>query len=199
MSPALGDSDAYSVFDGDPARPGRAALTAPAPRRSRSGGRRPCGASATPPLTCTTAGPRPSIRRSQCTPARVPTSSRRYAELSPVASGTSRHSSVRSPRPRRSDDGELSTRQRLRGRPRRPTTARALLAVFLSVVTHLGSRMSWSVRPFLEEHCHAAASSEIHRAGVMVAATFALSLPGFDSQTCLGGGADPVADDLDCR
>ena len=44
---------------------------APAPQRSRSGGRRPCGAFATPALICTMAGPRPSIRPSRCMPARV--------------------------------------------------------------------------------------------------------------------------------
>ena len=107
-----------------PGAPGPRTDPAPARQRSRSGGRRPCGAFATPALICTTAGPRPSIRPSRCMPARVRPRRGATRSFRPLASGTSPRSSVHSPLPRRSADDQQGTRQRFRGpHPWREATA----------------------------------------------------------------------------
>ncbi len=119
MSPRLGDADAYTVFVGDPPRAegaGRPGDPAWMPLRSRSGGRRPCGASATPAPICTTAGPRPSMRPSRCMPARARPRRGDTPSSRPVASGTSPRSSARSPLLRRRNNGEHSNRPRLERR-----------------------------------------------------------------------------------
>ena len=119
MSPGLGDSDAYSVFVGDAPR------AAVARRPDRSGtGTSTIHEWRTPPLWgLRDSGPYLHDGRAASIDQAIAmhggqgaSSARRYAELPPVASGTSPRSSVHSPLPRRSDDGEQRTRQRLQAR-----------------------------------------------------------------------------------
>ncbi len=105
MGARLGDTGSYGVFVAEPAgangpaAAGGRAASRPA-RRSRNGGRPPCGACATPPPTCTTAAPRPSPRPSRCTAARARPRHSGTPSSRPAASSSSKPSCCRSP-PRR--------------------------------------------------------------------------------------------------